>query len=90
MNVRKIKLALSVGLVNQEAGNAVHKLERLMGNFREEVGDLIGRQLVRRTNLNRSHEQQTYALQFEKCTLNIDLISNPITNTQVVRTFSLS
>jgi hypothetical protein len=90
MNIRKIKLALSVGLMNQEAGNAVNKIERMMDNFREDVGDLIGRRELGKSNLNRSHVQQTYALQFERCTLKVDLVSNLATNTQVVNTFSFS
>jgi hypothetical protein len=90
MNIRKIKLALSVGLMNQEAGNAVNKIERMMDNFREDVGDFVGRRELRKSNLNRSHVQQTYALQFERCTLNVDLVSNLATNTQVVNTFSFS
>ena len=90
MNIRKIKLALTVGLLNQEAGNVVNDIQAMMSDFREEVGAYVGAKVVKMAKLNPTHVQQTYALQYERCTLKVDLISNPSTNLQVVRNFSLA
>ncbi|WP_373552111.1 hypothetical protein [Haliscomenobacter sp.] len=90
MNIRKIKLALTVGLLNQEAGNVVHDIQAMMSDLREEVGAYVGAKVVKMAKLNPTHVQQTYALQYERCTLKVDLISNPATNLQVVRNFSLA
>lgn len=89
MNIRKIKLALTVGLMNTPSGNALPLIKELMQGFRSEVGSFLGLQEVDRSALNQSHEKQRYALRFERCTIDLDLITNATTNTQVIRRFDL-
>jgi len=89
MNFRKVKLALSVGIMNQETGQALDKVEGMMDTFQADAGKLISRQILPKSNLSRSFEQQNFALQFEHCTLNVELISNLVTHAEVINNFSL-
>lgn len=83
-------MALTVGLVkNRETNHSLQTLKDLMSNFREDVGAFLGWQQVGQQTLNANHVQQRYALQFERCTLNVDLVANSRTHTQVVRSFNL-
>lgn len=89
MNIRKIKLALTVGLMNQESNNALQVINDLMGTLRDEVGIFLGLKELPSARLSPNAIEQRYALQYERVTLNIDLISNPKTHTQVVRHFQV-
>lgn len=89
MNIRKIKLALTVGLMNTPSGNVLQQIKELMHGFRNEAGTFLGLQEVDRTALNQNHEKQRYALRFERCTIDLDLITNATTKTQVIRRFDL-
>lgn len=89
MNSREIKLALTVGLMNTEAGNnSLGCLTELMLGFKG-VGSYLGLKKLKRSKLNRNHIKQTYALQFENCILDVDLISNRATKSQFVQSFQL-
>lgn len=89
MNTRKIKLALTVGLMNNDPGNnALNLVRELMLGF-QEVGSFLGLSLKGKSRLDTSHFKQTYALQFENCTLDLDLVQNPRTNSQYVQGFQL-
>ncbi len=90
MNIRKIKLALSVGLMNSNSGNNILPvIKEQMCAFKDEVGNFLGLTEVNNNRLNRNHIKHTYELQFENCTLDVDLVSNPRTKTQVVQGFQL-
>lgn len=89
MNIQKIKLALSVGLMNSESGNILQTIKEQMCTFKEDVGNFLGLTEVDNNRLNRNHIKRTYAMRFENCTLNVDLVSNPRTKTQVVQGFQL-
>ena len=89
MNSRKIKLALTVGLINKETGNALQILRDMMQAFGDEVGAFLGLKETGTLNLSASHIQHSYAMTFERCTLNVDLVSNAKAQTQVVRQFNL-
>ena len=90
MNIKKIKMALTVGLMkNRESQHALQNLKEMMNNFREEVGNFLGLQELSIQMLNANHEQRSYAIQFERCTLSVDLIQNPRNNTQIVKSFNL-
>ncbi len=87
MNIRQIKLALTVGLLNSQSDhNALNLVKELMLSF-QEVGNFLGLRIEKEAALNRSHVQQTYALQFENCRLDVDLVSNRQTNSQYVQNF---
>lgn len=89
MNIRKIKLALTVGLMNTPSGNALQQIRELMTGFSHEVGQFLGLQQVDHAHINHNHEQYRYALRFERLTVDLDLISNPSTKTQVIQRFDL-
>lgn len=87
MNIRQIKLALTVGLLNSQSdNNALNLVKELMLSF-QEVGNFLGLRIEKEAALNRSHVHQTYALQFENCRLDVDLVSNRQTNSQYVQNF---
>ncbi len=89
MNIRQIKLALTVGLLNaQSENNALNLIKELMLSFKE-AGNFLGLSVVKDAPLSRSHTQQTYALQFENCRLDVDLVSNRQTNSQYVQHFNV-
>ena len=89
MNNREIKLALTVGLMNTDAGNnIICFMKDLMLGFNG-VGSFIGLRKVKRSKLNTSHVKQTYAIQFENCILDVDLVSNHRTKNQFVQSFQL-
>lgn len=89
MNNRKIKLALTVGLMNESSdSNALRLMKDMMMGF-QEVGSFIGLKKVKRAKLNPSHVKQTYAIQFENCVLDVDLVSNQMTKRQFVQSFQL-
>lgn len=89
MNIREIKLALTVGLMNLKSGNSLNTIKDLMQNFVEQVGALLGVQVLNDSFLDNQHSIQRLALQYENCTLSIDLIQNNSTNTQHVNRFEL-
>lgn len=89
MNIRQIKLALTVGLLNKQSdNNALGLVQELMQSFKE-VGNFLGLRVEKEAPLSGSHIQQTYALQFEHCRLDLDLVSNQQTNSQYVQRFQL-
>lgn len=90
MNIKKIKMALTIGLMkNRDNSNALQNLKELMQNFGEEVGNFLGLQELGQQHLNASHIQSQYMLRFERCTLNVDLIANHRTQTQVIKSFNV-
>ena len=89
MNNRKIKLALTVELVNADnQSNIINFIKELMLGF-QEVGAYIGSKILEIIRLNPSHVKQTYSIQFENCTLDVDLVSNPLNHTQYVQSFQI-
>jgi len=88
MNIRKIKLALTVGLMNSNQKNVLNAVKDLMLSFKE-VGAFLGLAVVGNERLNPALIKETYAIRFENCTLDVDLVSNPMTQSQAVQGFQL-
>lgn len=88
MNIRKIKLALTVGLLNAGQDNVLNAVKGLMLGFKE-VGAFLGARLIGNERLNAALVRERYAIQFENCTLDLDLVSNPFTRSQSVQGFEL-
>jgi len=78
MSNRKMKLALTVGLLNRKTGegNTLQLVKRLMNKFRSDVGGFLGMRQLEEQILNRSHTLQSFALDFEHYTLNLDIVNN--------------
>lgn len=90
MNIRQIKLALTVGLINSNVqNNAIQVVKELMAGFKE-VGAFLGLTIINKESLNQNHIKKTYALQFENCRLDVDLVSNPTTKNQYVHGFKFN
>ncbi len=88
MNTRKIKLALTAGLINKNvSGNALQAVEELMTSFADEVGAFMGLKPVGHSSLDRNSIRERYALQYENGTLNVEVISHPGVNRQSVQRF---
>ncbi len=91
MDNRKIKLALTVGILNQTGqGNTLQLVRRLMNKFRAEVGDFLGLRQLEDQVLNRSHTLQSFALDFEHYTLNLDIVNNRTDNTESINRLEFS
>ncbi len=89
MNIRQIQLALTVGLINAgQNSNALNGIKDLMLSFKE-VGAYLGASLTGKLPLNEAHVKESYAIQFENCVLDIDLVRNPQTSNQFVQQFRL-
>ena len=89
MNTRKIKLALTAALINKNAStNALASIKDLMVHLVDDTG-----RFIRLTSLSNrtmgSTVKERYALQYEKCTLNVDLVSYPKANHQMVQSFQV-
>lgn len=89
MNTRKIKLALTVGLLNNSnQSNVLNKILELMSSFKE-VGAYLGSKLIGKDLLNPAIVRRSYAIQFEHCIVDLELVANPHTNSQHVQGFRL-
>lgn len=90
MNTRKIKLALTAGLINQNTqGDALISVKELMHRFADEAGHFIGLVPQGRANLDQQTVRETYDLRYEHCTLNVDLVSHPLADRQTVQRFQI-
>jgi len=87
MNIKKIKLALTVGLINSGTGSTLGKVRELMLSLKEDVGAMLSSRELKKAVLGPNMVQYSYALQFERCTLNVDVVSHPLTRQEMVRTF---
>ncbi|MFK7936963.1 MAG: hypothetical protein AB8G22_25840 [Saprospiraceae bacterium] len=90
MNTRKVKLALTVGLINKCAKcNPIQAVKDVMGATKE-VGSFIKSSIVSQRQLDTYNQAAVYALEFENCTLNLDLVVNRHTRNQYVNGFQLN
>jgi hypothetical protein len=88
MNTRKIKLALTAGLINKNtSSNALASVKDLMTSFTDEVGHFLGLINMGHATLNSDTIRESYTLRYENCTLNIDLVSQA--NRQSIQGFNL-
>ena len=87
-NLRQIKLDLTVALLNHaQAGNPLERVKDLMLSY-QDVGSLAD--VYESSNeLDSDHIQNSYALQFENVTLDLNTVSNRNTNYTLVNGFSL-
>ncbi|PSR08520.1 MAG: hypothetical protein DA408_00740 [Bacteroidetes bacterium] len=88
MNTRKIKLALTAGLINKNTNsNALASVKDLMTSFADEVGHFLGLINMGNASLGSNTIRESYALRYENCTLNVDLVSQA--NRQTIQGFNL-
>lgn len=90
MNIRKLKLALTVDLMNLPSSpDMIHRVQKVMNNFEEEAGKYLGLTNVFQSNIDEDFEKQTLALQYENCTLDINFFKNKATQNQYLHGFNI-
>lgn len=90
MNIRKMKLALTVDLMNLSAPLApVTSARNTMSRFENETGIFKGLSETQSTSLNNGIERKVFALRFENVTLDLDLITNSHNSEQFIKGFDL-
>jgi hypothetical protein len=90
MNIKKIKLGLSVELMNLEAENLLQGIKDAMQRFSHEVGGFVGLSLLEHSRLSASYSHREYALQYEHATLRVEVANNPFTKVQSIQNFYLT
>jgi len=91
MNIRTIKLKLTVELMNNlSSSNYLGKVKELMQNFKEQVGAFRGQEELNNTTLDQEHSLRSLALEYDNCILNIDLVTNNTTRNQYINYFDLA
>lgn len=90
MNIRNMKLALSVDLINLPSLEApVLWVKNAMNRFSSETGDLTGFLETSAGNIRDGIESKTIELQYEHCTLDLELIRNSSTSKEYIKGFDL-
>lgn len=90
MNTRKVKLALTVGLINKCAQCSPIQAVKDIMKATKEVGSFIKSSIVDQRSLDANNQAAVYSLEFENCTLNLDLVFNRHTRNQYVNGFQLN
>ncbi|NBC06635.1 MAG: hypothetical protein GVY26_05525 [Bacteroidetes bacterium] len=75
--MKKIQLALTVGLMNQGDTNLLQAAKQLMSSFKDEAGSFMRLHKIEESNLGRKMRLKRYALEFERYTLDLDLVAGP-------------
>jgi len=89
MSNRNLKLALAVDLINLgKENNLLDLVQEIMLGFKE-VGKFLGLDNTKNSLLNANHVKESFSLQFENCTLDLDLVSNPQTKSQTIQNFNI-
>lgn len=75
MNIRKIKLALAVDLLNLNAPvSPLFHVKKVMKQFREDAGNFRGLLETGKARLTENIERKSVTLYYENCTVDLDLI----------------
>ncbi len=88
-NQKKIKLALSIALLKKPTDDELQAIRDIMEELKEEVGSFLGLAPSGYRPLNQHHVQEQYALQYEHCTLDVDMIANVNTQNRSVQRLQL-
>lgn len=90
MNIRKIKMALTAGLINRNAAaNPLAAIKDLMNNLADDAGRFLGLNNTSNSPLGNDATRETFVLRYENCTLDVELVSNPHSNHRTIRRFDL-
>lgn len=91
MNLKKIKIDLTVKLMNlKNQSNTLQIIQESMVSFKEEIGNFLDVVMLNDLGLSPSIVKRTYAMRFEKCTLNVDLVVNQMTKSEYINGFSMN
>lgn len=90
MDIRQMKLALTVDLMNLPVSqNPLSIAKKAMDQFRGEAGRFKGLFLNSKFPIAKGFERQNIALQFENCTLDLDIVSGPQESAKYIQGFNL-
>ncbi len=90
MNIKKIKLDLTVNLLNQTSNsNILQNVQEAMATWSADVGNFVDTTILNNSGINSDLVKHTYAMQYENCTLNVDVVHNQKTSSQYLNGFSL-
>ena len=90
MDIRQMKLALTVDLMNLNASqNPVHFAVERMGDFQSETGNFQEILETNKSKINDQIDKVSLALRFERCTLNLDLIEDQGKKEGYLQSFNL-
>ncbi len=91
MNLKQIKIDLTVKLMNlKNQSNTLQTIQDSMVGFKEEIGNFLDVVILNDLGLSPSIVKRTYAMRFEKCTLNVDLVVNQTTKSEYINGFSMN
>ncbi len=90
MDIKKIKLALTVDLMNlPDSQNPVNYAKVAMDNYSNEAGGYKSSVETKKSAINEEIEWSSFDIQFEHCTLSLDLIRNRNTKKEFLQSFNL-
>ena len=90
MNLRKIKLALTVDLLNSpNSESPLNSAKSVMEKYRNEAGDYQSTSITHRAKLSDYLEQSTHAIKFDNCTLDLNLIEDNRASKSLLQGFDL-
>jgi len=89
MNLKDIKIGLAIDLVNQPPQEEIlSKVYLLVNKFREELGKFLDVQLIKKEKFG-SHLRSSYTIKYEHAAIDLDLLTNPVTQSQTVYGFDI-
>ena len=89
MNLKDIKLALSIELVNQPPSQRIlSSVYGIVAGFRDVLGKLTDVKEMGSKKFG-GHIRTQYAIHYENARIDIDLLTNPITDSQTVYGFDI-
>lgn len=89
MNNRKIKLALTVGLINDPAqDDKLGSVKEIMSGF-DEVGRFVGVSKNQSSTFDQYQQMESFTMQFENCSVDLNMISNSVTHSSYVQGFQI-
>lgn len=85
MNARKIKMALTLGLINRNTRKIepMTAIRQVMRNA-SEAGAFVGLLVRNRRKIDDNNESAIVEMQYENCKLNVNMIMNQETQSQFI------
>lgn len=65
-------------------------VKKVMNKYREETGGFQGLLMKGKSGINAVFEKQTVAMQFENCTLDLDVVTEMKTHQQFIQRFEIA
>ena len=89
MNIRRIKLALTVELMNS-SDNPIGSVKELMRQFKNQVGTLRKTSESGEVVLDDNNNLKSIVLQYDRCVVNLELVTNQYSRNQYLNKMDLA